>query len=44
MPRRRGDIQNPDYVKDTLDRRSFIRKGIGLAGIAFWRAIFEHKS
>ena len=33
MPRRRGDIQNPDYVKDTMDRRSFIKKAGGLAGL-----------
>ena len=33
MPRRRGDIQNPDYVKDPLDRRSFLKKTAGLAGL-----------
>jgi uncharacterized protein (DUF362 family) len=33
VPRRRGDIQNPDYVKDTLDRRSFLKKSAGLAGL-----------
>jgi|GEM_PF-5890057 len=33
-PRRRGDIQNPDYVKATEDRRAFLRKAFTITGLA----------
>ncbi len=32
-PRRRGDIQNPDYVKATEDRRAFLRKAFTITGL-----------